>query len=132
MVGHHREVVTHHHDQHRQGQIGVVQRTLLAGGAKGKRYCLPHSNIMIHQPSGGFQGQATDIDIHAREVLSLRQRMAEILSEHCDKDVEQVHKDIDRDYYMTAAEAKEYGLVDEIIVNRRAQEELAKVSTLSS
>jgi len=105
---------------------------LLAGGTKGKRFALPNAKIMIHQGSAGFQGTPTDIDIHAREVLSLRQRMAEILSEHCDKDVEQVHKDIDRDYYMTAAEAKEYGLVDEIIVNRRAQEELAKVSTLSS
>jgi ATP-dependent Clp protease, protease subunit len=105
---------------------------LLAGGTAGKRFALPNAKIMIHQGSAGFQGTPTDIDIHAREVLSLRQRMAEILAQHCNRDVEQVHKDIDRDYYMTAAEGKEYGLVDEIIVNRRAQEELAKVSALTS
>jgi ATP-dependent Clp protease, protease subunit len=100
---------------------------LLAGGAPGKRFALPNAKIMIHQGSAGFQGTPTDIDIHAREVLSLRQRMAEILAQHCDRDIEQVHKDIDRDYFMTATEGKEYGLVDEIIVDRRAQEEMAKV-----
>ncbi|MFP5224982.1 MAG: ATP-dependent Clp protease proteolytic subunit [Actinomycetota bacterium] len=105
---------------------------LLAGGAAGKRFALPNSKIMIHQGSAGFQGTPTDIDIHAREVLSLRQRMAEILSQHCNRDVEQVHKDIDRDYYMTATEGKEYGLVDEIIVDRRAQEEMAKVQGVSN
>lgn len=104
---------------------------LLAGGAKGKRFALPNAKIMIHQGSAGFQGTPTDIDIHAREVLSLRQRMAEILSDHCSRDVEQVHKDIDRDKYMTATDAKEYGLIDEIIVDRRAQEEIAKVQNIT-
>jgi ATP-dependent Clp protease, protease subunit len=105
---------------------------LLAGGAPGKRFALPNAKIMIHQGSAGFQGTPTDIDIHAREVLSLRQRMAEILAQHCDRDIEQVHKDIDRDYFMTATEGKEYGLVDEIIVDRRAQEEMAKVHGVSN
>jgi len=105
---------------------------LLAGGAAGKRFALPNAKVMIHQGSAGFQGTPTDIDIHAREVLSLRQRMAEILAEHCNRDVERVHKDIDRDYYMTAAEAKEYGLVDEIIASRRIQEDLAKVSAITN
>jgi ATP-dependent Clp protease, protease subunit len=105
---------------------------LLAGGAPGKRFALPNAKIMIHQGSAGFQGTPTDIDIHAREVLSLRQRMAEILAQHCDRDIEQVHKDIDRDYFMTATEGKEYGLVDEIIVDRRAQEEMAKVQGVSN
>ena len=91
---------------------------LLAGGAQGKRYCLPHSRIMIHQPSGGFQGQASDIDIHAKEVLKLRLRLNQILSKHTGKSVEQVEKDSDRDYFMDADTATDYGLIDTVLLER--------------
>jgi ATP-dependent Clp protease protease subunit len=95
---------------------------LLLGGAKGKRYALPNSKIMIHQGSAGFQGTPTDIEIHAKEVLGLRRRMAEVISEHTEQPVEQVEKDIDRDRYMTAEEAKGYGIIDDIIVHSGAEE----------
>ncbi len=91
---------------------------LLAGGAKGKRFALPNAKIMIHQGSAGFQGTPTDIDIQAREVLSLRKRMAEILSKHTGQTFERVEKDIDRDKFMTAEEGKEYGIVDDILTHR--------------
>ena len=91
---------------------------LLAGGAKGKRYVLPNSKILIHQLSGGFQGPAADIEIHAREALSLRKRLDEILAEHTGQPLEKVEKDTERDYFMTAAEAVEYGLVDKILEHR--------------
>jgi ATP-dependent Clp protease protease subunit len=91
---------------------------LLAGGAPGKRYALPNSKIMIHQGSAGFQGTPTDIEIHAKEVLSLRRRMAEIISYHSGQPVEQVEKDIDRDRFMTPEEAKAYGIIDEVITSR--------------
>jgi ATP-dependent Clp protease protease subunit len=93
---------------------------LLCGGAKGKRFALPNAKIMIHQGSAGFQGTPTDIEIHAKEVLSLRRRMAEIIADHSGQTVEQVEKDIDRDRYMTAEEGKGYGIIDEIIVNQAA------------
>ncbi|HVL65163.1 MAG TPA: ATP-dependent Clp endopeptidase proteolytic subunit ClpP [Actinomycetota bacterium] len=93
---------------------------LLAGGAAGKRYSLPNGKIMIHQGSAGFQGTPTDIEIHAREVLSLRKRMAEILSHHCSQPQEKVEKDIDRDFFMTAEDAKAYGIIDDVLVNRAA------------
>ncbi|HDZ59689.1 MAG TPA: ATP-dependent Clp protease proteolytic subunit, partial [Actinobacteria bacterium] len=91
---------------------------ILAGGAEGKRYALPNAKILIHQLSGGFQGPAADIEIHAKEALSLRQRLDEILALHTGQTLEKVSADTDRDYFMTAAEAKEYGLVDEVIEHR--------------
>ncbi len=91
---------------------------LLAGGAKGKRYVLPNSKILIHQVSGGFQGPATDIEIHAREALSLRLRLDEILAQHTGQELEKVAHDTERDYFMTAAEALAYGIVDKIIEHR--------------
>jgi ATP-dependent Clp protease protease subunit len=98
---------------------------LLAGGAAGKRMALPNSRILIHQPSGGFQGQASDIEIHAREALDLRRRVDEIYAEHTGRSVEQVHEDMDRDRFFTAADAAEYGLVDGVI----ASHELTRVPT---
>jgi len=98
---------------------------LLAGGAAGKRMALPNSRILIHQPSGGFQGQASDIEIHAREALDLRRRVDEIYAEHTGKSVEQVHDDMDRDRFFTAADAAEYGLVDGVIESH----ELSRVPT---
>ena len=91
---------------------------LLAGGAPGKRMALPNAKIMIHQGSSGFQGQATDIEIHAREVLDVRRRMDEVLAHHTGQPVEKVHKDTERDYFMKAAEAKEYGLIDAVVDKR--------------
>jgi ATP-dependent Clp protease protease subunit len=88
---------------------------LLAGGAAGKRLALPNSRILIHQPSGGFQGQAADIEIHARETLELRERVDEIYAHHCGQPVERVHDDMDRDRYFTAEQALEYGLIDRVI-----------------
>lgn len=100
------------------GQAASMGSLLLAGGTQGKRYCLPHSRIMIHQPSGGFQGQASDIDIHAKEVLKLRLRLNQILSKHTGKSVEQVEKDSDRDYFMDADTATDYGLIDTVLLER--------------
>ena len=91
---------------------------LLAGGAKGKRFVLPNSKILIHQVSGGFEGPATDIEIHAREALSLRRRLDEILAKHTGQDLEKVEQDTDRDYFMTAEESLAYGIVDKIIEHR--------------
>ena len=100
------------------GQAASMGALLLAAGAAGKRVTLPHSRILIHQPSGGFQGQATDIDIHAREVLSLRQRLNEILAHHTGQDVEKVALDTERDYFMSGDQAVQYGLVDKVISKR--------------
>src|SRR5437016_13463255 len=94
---------------------------LLAGGAEGKRFALRNAKVMIHQGSAGFQGTPADIEIHAREVLSLRERMAEILAEHTHQPFDQVKRDIDRDRFMTAQEAKDYGRVDGVITKRRLQ-----------
>ncbi len=91
---------------------------ILAGGAKGKRFALPNAKVLIHQLSGGFQGPAADIEIHAKEALSLRKRLDEILSQHTGQPFEKVSSDTDRDYFMTAAEAKEYGIIDEVITHR--------------
>ena len=91
---------------------------LLAAGAKGKRFSLPNSRIMIHQPSGGAQGQATDIEIHAREILYLRERLNGILSENTGKPIEQIARDTERDNFMSADEAKSYGLIDEVLIRR--------------
>lgn len=100
------------------GQAASMGSLLLAGGAKGKRYCLPHSRIMIHQPTGGFQGQASDIDIHAREVLKLRARLNEIFAKHTGQTVERVERDSDRDNFMDGATAVEYGLIDTVLEKR--------------
>jgi len=100
------------------GQAASMGALLLAGGAKEKRFCLPHSRIMIHQPLGGFQGQATDIDIHAREILLIREKLNLILSSHTGQPLDKVKNDTDRDNFMGAEEAKTYGLIDEIINQR--------------
>jgi len=101
------------------GQAASMGALLLAGGAKGKRICLPHSRIMIHQPLGGFQGQATDIDIHAREILLIREKLNLILSNHTGQPLDKIKGDTDRDNFMGAEQAKDYGLIDEIIDQRR-------------
>ncbi len=107
------------------GQAASMGALLLAGGAGGKRYCLPHSRMMIHQPLGGFQGQATDIDIHAKEILLVRERLNRILSRHTGQPMEQVEKDTDRDNFMGGQEARDYGLVDEVLTERSAVAETA-------
>ncbi len=98
------------------GQAASMGALLLAAGTKGKRYALPNSRIMIHQPRGGFEGQATDIGIQAEEIIKIRKRLDEIMAKHTNQSVEKVHKDSERDYFMSAEEAKAYGLVDEVIV----------------
>jgi len=100
------------------GQAASMGALLLAGGAKGKRYCLPHSRIMIHQPSGGFQGQAADIDIQAREVLKLRERINAILAKHTGQTLERIERDSDRDNFMDGEMAVEYGLIDTVLEKR--------------
>ena len=99
------------------GMAASMAAVLMCAGAQGKRYALPHSRIMIHQPMGGTQGQASDIEIEAREIQKLKKELYEIIAHHSGKDYEQVWKDSDRDYWMTAAEAKEYGMIDEILKN---------------
>ncbi len=103
------------------GQAASMGALLLAAGAAGKRYSLPNSRILIHQPMGGFQGQATDIDIHAREILRLRQRLNEILCTHTGQPLEKIQADTERDYFMSGEEAKDYGLVDQVIVGRQEE-----------
>ncbi len=100
------------------GQAASMGALLLAGGAKGKRYCLPHARVMIHQPLGGFQGQATDVDIHAREILALRDRLNRIMARHTGQSLETIQRDTERDNFMTATEAVEYGIVDSVIESR--------------
>ena len=100
------------------GQAASMGALLLAGGEKSKRYCLPHSRVMIHQPLGGFQGQASDIDIHAREILQARERLNKIFSEHTGQTLESIKNDTERDNFMSAIEAKEYGLIDEVLNER--------------
>jgi len=100
------------------GQAASMGALLLAGGAKGKRVCLPHSRIMIHQPLGGFQGQATDIDIHAREILLIREKLNMIFAKHSGQALEKIRLDTERDNFMGANEAREYGLIDEILAVR--------------
>lgn len=100
------------------GQAASMGAFLLAGGAHGKRFAVPNARIMIHQLSGGFQGQGTDIEIHAREALRLKQRLNEILARHTGQPIERIEKDTERDYFMGPGEAKEYGLLDDVIVHR--------------
>ena len=101
------------------GQAASMGAVLLAGGAKGKRYALPHSRVMIHQPLGGFQGQASDIDIHAREILKIREQLNQLLASHTGQSIETIDKDTERDNFMGAETAKEYGLIDEVLDSRK-------------
>jgi len=100
------------------GQAASMGSLLLTAGASGKRYALPHARIMIHQPLGGFQGQATDIDIHAREILRIRNELNEVMAKHTGQSLEKIAEDTERDNFMSAIEAKEYGLIDEVIEQR--------------
>ncbi|MBS0298373.1 MAG: ATP-dependent Clp endopeptidase proteolytic subunit ClpP [Proteobacteria bacterium] len=100
------------------GQAASMGALLLTAGAKGKRYCLPNSRVMIHQPLGGFQGQASDIEIHAREILYLKARLNEIMAKHTGRPVSEVEKDTDRDNFMSATESVNYGLVDAVLAQR--------------
>ena len=100
------------------GQAASMGAVLLAGGAKGKRFCLPHSRMMIHQPLGGFQGQASDIDIHAKEILQVRERLNRILAKHTGQSLERVEQDTDRDRFMSGADAVAYGLIDSVLERR--------------
>ncbi len=100
------------------GQAASMGSLLLTGGAAGKRFCLPHSRVMIHQPLGGFQGQASDFDIHAREILTIREKLNRILSHHTGQSMEKIQADTDRDNFLSASESVDYGLVDKVLSNR--------------
>lgn len=110
------------------GQAASMAAVLLAAGVKGKRYALPHVRIMLHQPMGGFQGQATDVEIQAREILRLREELNRILMDHTGKTYDQIQSDTDRDFYMSGDQAKEYGLVDEVITRRLVMPQGQKLS----
>ena len=105
------------------GQAASMGAMLLAAGAKGKRYCLPHSRVMIHQPLGGYQGQATDIEIHTREILKIRSQLNDLLAYHSGQSVETIARDTERDNFMSPQEAKDYGLIDELIETRKDDSE---------
>ncbi len=107
------------------GQTASMAALLLASGAKNKRHALPHSRIMIHQPLGGMQGQATDIDIHAKEILRTRETLNHILAKHTGQDIEKIKEDTERDYFMSSEEAKAYGIVDKIITKREIKEQIS-------
>jgi len=100
------------------GQAASMGALILTGGASGKRFALPHARMMVHQPMGGFQGQATDIDIHAREILRVRERLNQIMVKHTGRTLEQIRDDTDRDYFMEGSEALEFGLIDKVIEKR--------------
>ena len=102
------------------GQAASMGALLLAAGAPSLRCSLPNARIMIHQPMGGFQGQATDVDIHAREIIRMRERLNEILSKHTGADIKKIREDTERDYFMTAAEAQKYGLIDKVMTSRQS------------
>jgi len=103
------------------GQAASMGAFLLAAGAKGKRFALPNARIMIHQPLGGFQGQATDIDIHAKEILKTRDRMNELMSKHTGHPIEKIKHDTERDYFLSADESKTYGLIDEVLIKKKEE-----------
>lgn len=105
------------------GQAASMGALLLGAGAKGKRFCLPHSRVMIHQPLGGYQGQASDIDIHAREILKLREQLNEILAAHTGQSIKTIAQDTERDHFMSPSQAIEYGLVDQILDSRNAEKD---------
>ncbi|MEE9197374.1 MAG: ATP-dependent Clp protease proteolytic subunit, partial [bacterium] len=104
------------------GQASSMGALLLAAGTKGKRFALPNARIMLHQPAGGFQGQATDIDIQAREILRVKETLDQVLAGHTGQDVETIKRDTDRDFFMSGEEAKDYGIIDEVIVSKDGQE----------
>jgi ATP-dependent Clp protease protease subunit len=108
------------------GQAASMGAFLLAGGAAGKRFAVPNARIMIHQPAGGFQGQATDIDIQAKEILRIKAKLNEILAKHTKQPLDRIEKDTERDYFMGPTEAKEYGILDEVIVHKKASEKKAQ------
>jgi len=114
------------------GQAASAAAVLLAAGTKGKRLALPHARVLIHQPSGGAGGQAVDIEIQAKEILRYRRLLDEILAEHTGQTVDKISKDSDRDFIMTAEEAKAYGIIDEIITSRSELAEAQKVAAISS
>lgn len=103
------------------GQAASMGAFLLSGGAKGKRHCLPNSRVMIHQPLGGFQGQASDFEIHAKEILSIKEKLNRLMADHTGQDYDKVCVDTDRDNFLTAEQAQDYGLVDSILMNRDAK-----------
>ena len=105
------------------GQAASMGAFLLAAGAKGKRYCLPNSRVMIHQPSAGFQGQASDIEIHAKEILYLKQRLNEMMAKHTGQSIERIERDTDRDNFLSAEEAADFGIIDKVLTGRQ---EIAK------
>ena len=107
------------------GQAASMGSLLLAAGTKGKRYALPHSRIMMHQPSGGFQGQATDIEIHTREILDLKARLNDIYVKHTCQDLKVIEENIERDYFMSPKKAQEFGIIDEVVTSRPTSEEAA-------
>lgn len=108
------------------GQSASLAAMLLAAGTKGKRYALPNARIMIHQPLGGMQGQATDIDIHAREILKTRDTLNRILAKHTGQDIKRIQRDTERDFFMSSDEAKEYGIVDKVITTREMPNQLTQ------
>jgi ATP-dependent Clp protease protease subunit len=108
------------------GQTSSMAALLLAAGAKGKRYALPHARVMIHQPLGGVQGQATDIDIQAREILKMRDLLNNILAKHTSQELETIAKDTDRDFFMSSEEARKYGIVDRVITSREILGDITK------
>jgi ATP-dependent Clp protease protease subunit len=114
------------------GQAASAAAVLLAAGAPGKRLALPHSRILLHQPYAGAQGQATDIELAAKEILRLRELLEEILAEHTGQPIERIHRDTDRDFVMTAAEAAEYGIIDEVINTRSATDLTAPIAAVGS
>jgi ATP-dependent Clp protease protease subunit len=114
------------------GQAASAAAVLVAAGTKGKRYALPHSRVLLHQPHGGAQGQAVDIEIQAKEILRYRELLDQILAEHTGQPLEKIKKDTDRDFILTAEQAKEYGIVDEVIASRKVQAELATLAAKAS
>ena len=108
------------------GQAASMGALLLAGGSKGKRFALPHSRVMVHQPSAGYQGQATDISIHARETLELKARLNEIMAKHTGQPIKRIEQDLERDNFKSATEALEYGLIDTVLVERKEMDESKK------
>ena len=103
------------------GQAASMGAVLLAGGASGKRYALPHSRMMIHQPLGGFQGQASDFDIHAKEILNIREKLNRVLSQHTGQSMETIAQDTERDNFMDSSQAQDYGLIDKVLTSRDAE-----------
>src|SRR5438477_6365828 len=114
------------------GQAASAAAVLLLAGAKGKRFALPHSRVLLHQPHGGAQGQAVDIEIQAKEIIRYRQLIDQVIAEHTGQTVEKVHSDTDRDFILTPDAAKDYGIIDEVITSRRVQAELASLAAKAS